>query len=139
MNVKRVSKVVLAVVLVAGLVTGIAYARESRGGKIRGEVQYKERQHKECRGYGKWSDVHTMRGKSVYRMNSKRANAPEIPQEIREKRAEAKKTAIDLRMELGKNPVDREKALELHAKRHSLMQEISNWHFTQKLDALATR
>ena len=139
MNVKRVSKVALAVVLVAGLVTGIAYARESRGRKMKGEMQYKERQHKECRGHGKWSDNRTMRGESVDRMNAKRANAPEIPQEIREKRAEAKKTAIDLRMELGKNPVDREKAFELHTKRHNLMQEISNWHFTQKLDALTAR
>ena len=138
MNVKRVSKVMLAVVLVAGLVTGIAYARESRGRKIRGEVQCKERQHKEWRGYDKWSDGRTMRGKFVDRMSAKRANAPEIPQEIREKRAEAKKTAIDLRMELGKNPVDCEKALELHAKRHNLMQEVSNWRFTQMLDALTT-
>ena len=139
MNVKRVLKVVLAVVLVAGLVSGIAYARESRGRGIRGGTQYKERHHKEWREYSKFSGGRTMRGMSVDRVNAKRANAPEIPQEIREKRAEAKKTAIDLRMELGKNPVDREKAFELHAKRNNLMQEISNWRFTQKLDALTAQ
>ena len=136
MNARKVLKVMLAVALVAGLVTGIAYAKESRGRKIKGEMQHKEQQHKEWRGYSKWSDGRTMRGMSGDRMNVKKANAPEIPQEIREKRAEAKKTSIDLRMELGKNPVDREKAFELHAKRQNLMQEISNWRFTQKLDAL---
>ena len=136
MNVKRVLKVMLAVILVAGLVTGIAYAKESRGRRTRGEMQHKEWQHKGLRGHSKWSDGRTMRGMSVDRMNAKRTNASEIPQEIREKRAEAKKTAIDLRMELGNNPVDREKALELHAKRRVLMQEISDWRFTQMLDSL---
>ena len=73
------------------------------------------------------------------RTNVNRANAPEITQEIREKLAEVQKTAIDLRTELGKNPIDRDKALELHAKRCALMQEVSDWHFKQRLDALTAR
>ena len=131
MNVRKVLKVMLVVALVAGLVAGIAYAKESRGRRFRGETQ-----HKEWRGFSKWGDGRTMRGMSDNRMNVKRANAPDIPQEIREMRAEARKTAIDLRMELEKNPVDREKAFELHAKCQSLIHEISNWHFTQMLDTL---
>ena len=136
MNVRKVLKVVLVVALVAGLVAGVAYAKESRGRRIRGEM-HKEWQHREWRGHSKWSDGRAMRGMG-HRINVKRANASEVPQEIREKGAEAKKTAIDLRMELGKNPVDREKALELHTKRQSLIQEVSDWRFTQMLDALTT-
>ena len=68
-----------------------------------------------------------------------RTNVPEVPQEIREKLAEAQKTAIDLRTELGKNPIDRDKALELHAKHRAIMQDISDWHFNQRLDALIAR
>ena len=131
MNVSKALKIMLVVALVAGLVAGIAYAKESRGRRFRGEMQ-----HKEWRGFSKWGDSRTMRGMSIDRMSVKRANAPEIPQEIREMRAEARKTAIDLRMELRKNPVDREKAFELHTKCQSFMHEISNWHFTQMLDTL---
>ena len=68
-----------------------------------------------------------------------RANVPEIPQEIRDKLAEARKTAIDLRNELDKDPVNRDKALELHAKHGALMQEVSDWRFQQRLDALIAR
>ena len=65
-----------------------------------------------------------------------RVKAGEVPQEVRDKWAEAQKTAIDLRTELGRKPIDREKALELYAKHRALMQEISEWHFKQRLDAL---
>ena len=73
------------------------------------------------------------------RNNADGVKTPEIPQEIREKLAEAQKTAIDLRTELGKNPIDRDKALELHAKRRAIMQDISDWCFKQRLDALIAR
>ena len=71
--------------------------------------------------------------------NGNMTNVPEIPQEIREKLAEAQKTAIDLRTELGKKPIDRDKALELHAKHSAIMQEVSDWRFKQRLDALTAR
>ena len=73
MNAKRVLKVMLIVVLIAGLIAGVAYARESRGRRIREMLQFKEWQHKEWRGYSKWGDGRTMRGMSVDRMNAKRA------------------------------------------------------------------
>ena len=74
-----------------------------------------------------------------YRKNADRTNVPEIPQEIRDKFTEAQKTAIDLRAELERNPVDRDKAMEFYAKHRTLMQEICDWHFQQRLDALTAR
>jgi hypothetical protein len=64
---------------------------------------------------------------------------PDVPQDIKNKWMEAQKTAIDLETELCKRPVDRAKALELHAKFHSLMRDVSDWHFKQRLDALTAR
>ena len=79
------------------------------------------------------------RGMMGNRRNAGWANAPEVPQEIREKWAEAQKTAIDLRLELGRNPIDRDRALELRAQHRAITQEISDWRFMRMLDALTDR
>ena len=123
MNVKM-RNVLLAALLVAVLTAGAA----SAGGwkKQGGHGGRMGNSHMSERGYG-------------HRQNADRANAPQVPQEIRDKLTEARKTAIDLRTELGKKPVDRDKALELHAKRRALMQDISDWYFNQRLDALIAR
>jgi hypothetical protein len=63
----------------------------------------------------------------------------QVPQEIKDKWAEADKLAVDLRLELGKNPINRGKVLELRAKRRALKQEISDWHFNEKLNALEAK
>jgi DNA-directed RNA polymerase specialized sigma subunit len=75
------------------------------------------------------------------RWNLDRGNraGAQVPQEIREKWAEAQKVAIDLRTELGRNPVNRDRALGLRAQHRAIMQEISDWRFTQMLDALTAR
>ena len=80
-----------------------------------------------------------MMGRRGWQADKPRVNVPVIPQEIKDKWAEIQKTSIDLRTELGKTPLNREKALELHAKRSSLMQEISNWHFQQRLNLLEAK
>ena len=139
MNV-NLKNVLLATLLVTMLTIGTVSAKEWKGG----ERKDKESQGKEWRGHGgrrrgggKWGDCPIY---GIYAgKNAKMENVPKVPQEIKDKWAEAQKTAIDLRTELGKTPVNREKALELHSKRRVLMQEISDWHFNQRLDALAAR
>ena len=74
-----------------------------------------------------------------HRRNAGSMDAIEIPQEIKDKFAQMRKIAVDLRAELEKNPIDREKALELHAKRSALMQEIFDWRFNRRLDALTAK
>ena len=129
MNMK---KILLAALLVTVLTAGLASARDWKGK----EGKNKEGQAKEWRGKewgrhgGRWGKTCPMRG------YANRADAPELTQEIREKWAEVQKTAIDLRTELGKSPVNREKALELHGKHRALMQEISDWRFNRMLDTL---
>jgi len=143
-NMKKVLKVSLAVLLVAVLMAGVASAVERRGEGRRGEgrrnrePQRREWQNKELRsemGY----PMRRMMGGGMMRNRAIAGTALEVPQEIREKWAEAQKIMIDLRMELGRNPINREKALELHAKHRALMQEIHDWRFAQQLDALTTR
>ena len=144
-----VKKILVATVLVAALTTvGSAWA----GGK-------KERaENRDNWNKGAWGRHHSARGemgrwrhKSVWggprfmmgrmgwQAGKTGVKAFEVPQEIKEKWAEAKKTAIDLRTELSKTPISREKALELHAKHRSLVQEISDWYFLQRLDALEAK
>jgi len=134
----------LAVLALSILTAGVASATEWKDKEKNKEVKNKEWKNKEWKGNKEWQGKgwgkHSgKRGKTCPtwgRVGSNRAVALELPQEILEKWAEAKKTAIDLKVELRKNPVNREKALELHGKRRALMQEISDWHFNQKLDAL---
>ena len=141
MSVKRILKISLTVLLVTVLVVGVASAverRERRGGGRRA----REPQGREWRGLqGPRMGICPMGGAFAGRTrpNTDRTGALEVPQEIREKFAEAQKAMIDLRTELGRNPVDREKALELHAKHRALMQEICDWRFARILDSLAER
>ena len=65
-----------------------------------------------------------------------RAGRGEVPQEFRDKMNEMRQTMLDLGKEWGNKPIDREKVLELHAKRFSLMQELSEWCLNHRLDAL---
>jgi len=60
----------------------------------------------------------------------------QIPQEIQDKMNEMRQTLMDLDKEWGNKPINREKILELHTKRFSLMQEVSEWCLNQRLDAL---
>ncbi len=60
----------------------------------------------------------------------------EIPQEIRDKQAEMGKLSIDMRNEMGKNPIDRSKIEDLYKKRVELRNELSGWRMTQRLDMM---
>jgi len=141
----KTKKILLAALLVVVLTAGIASAREWKGRHWKN----REQQGREWRGHGnrqcglsthdgKRCDGCSMGEMRTGRTRMHRMNTPEVPQEIMEKWAEAQKMRIDLRAELGKKPIDREKALELHAKHQNLMQEISAWRFKQRLDTLVT-
>ena len=133
---KKILFVFVAIIVVVSA-AGTASAWGRGGGRMRGPGS----------GWGGFcfEGGFGMRGGSMpYRMGSycgfygpDGSYAPVIPQEIRDKLAEAQKTAIDLRTELGRNPVNRERALELQAQHRALMQEVHDWHFNQRLDALA--
>lgn len=61
---------------------------------------------------------------------------PDMPQEIRAKVAELAKLRIDLEEAMTARPLNREKALEVHAKMQKLEQEIGAWRFAQRLDRM---
>lgn len=59
--------------------------------------------------------------------------------EIRSKVVELEKLRIDMRDALTRDPIDREKALEVFEKMAALRREIAGWAFNRKLDALERR
>ena len=60
----------------------------------------------------------------------------EMPQEIRDKEAEAQKLSIDMGNVLSKKPLDREKAVELSGQINKLRQDVRAWRFEQKLNRI---
>ncbi|GAB1485323.1 hypothetical protein MASR2M79_03700 [Aminivibrio sp.] len=62
--------------------------------------------------------------------------AIEIPQEIRDKQTEMAKLSIEMRNEMGKNPINRSAIEELYKKRVELRNELSGWRMQQRLDLM---
>lgn len=62
--------------------------------------------------------------------------AIEIPQEIRDKQTEMAKLSIEMRNEMGKNPINRSAIEELYKKRMELRNELSGWRMQQRLDMM---
>ena len=58
---------------------------------------------------------------------------PDMPKEIREKAAELAKLHIDLEEAISARPLNKAKAIEVHAKMQKLEQEIDSWEFERKL------
>jgi Spy/CpxP family protein refolding chaperone len=61
----------------------------------------------------------------------------DIPQEIRGKMDEARSAMDELRAELSKNPVDKDKALALFRKERDIRNEISEWFFLQRIENIS--
>ncbi len=68
-----------------------------------------------------------------------RTFTPDMPKEIREKAAELAKLRIDLEEAMTSRPLNREKALDVHAKMQKVRQEIATWRFTQRLERIEAR
>ena len=64
---------------------------------------------------------------------------PDMPKEIREKSAELAKLRIDLEEAMTSRPINKEKALDVHAKMQKVKQEIETWRFTQRLERIEAR
>ena len=64
---------------------------------------------------------------------------PDMPKEIREKSAELAKLRIDLEEAMTSRPINKEKALDVHAKMQKVKQEIETWRFTQRLERVEAR
>ncbi len=60
--------------------------------------------------------------------------APDMPKEVRAKAVELAKLRIDLEEALTSRPVNKAKALEVHARILDLEKEIEAWKFAQRLD-----
>lgn len=60
--------------------------------------------------------------------------APDMPKEIREKVAELAKLKIDLEEALTSKPINKAKALEVHAKMQQVKNEIDAWRFAKRLE-----
>ena len=65
--------------------------------------------------------------------------APDMSQEIRAKVAELAKLKIDLEEALTSRPVNKAKALEVHAKMQTLKNDLDNWRFEKKLEFIEKR
>ncbi|MDR1943244.1 MAG: hypothetical protein LBQ19_00315 [Synergistaceae bacterium] len=61
----------------------------------------------------------------------------EAPQEIIAKRSEAIGILTELRSEMSKKPINRERALELYRKHRTLKSEIEEWFFLKRLDNIS--
>lgn len=64
---------------------------------------------------------------------------PDMPKEIREKAAELAKLRIDLEEAMTSRPINKEKALEVHAKMQTVKNEIETWRFTKRLERIEAR
>ena len=62
--------------------------------------------------------------------------SPDMPDEIRTKKADAAKLRIDLDNIMTKKPLDKAKALEVYKKLAELETEVRVWRFSNKLDRL---
>lgn len=64
---------------------------------------------------------------------------PDMPKEIREKAADLAKLRIDLEEAMTSRPINKEKALDVHAKMQKVQQEIETWRFTKRLERIEAR
>lgn len=62
--------------------------------------------------------------------------SPDMPDEIRTKKADAAKLRIDLDNIMTKKPLDKAKALEVYKKLAELETEVRVWRFSKKLDRI---
>ena len=62
--------------------------------------------------------------------------APNMPQEIRDKVVELEKLKIDLDEALTSKPLNKAKAIEVHAKMQTVRNDIAAWRFERKLERL---
>ena len=88
------------------------------------------------RGEGWRSEGMMMRPEMGRRMEQMWKN---VPDDIRAKMVDLAKLRIDMRDALTRDPVDRAKATEVHAKMATLMQDIGTWRFNQRLDRIEQR
>ena len=65
--------------------------------------------------------------------------SPDMPKEIRAKVVELEKLRIDLDEALSSKPVNKAKALEVHAKMQPLKNDLENWRFERRLEFLEKR
>lgn len=124
-NGKKVLAMLTMVMVLAAAGTALAY-----GGRHHGGRGYGMGMDGYCYGYGP-------QGGPARPGERGPAWGFDVPQNIRDKQAEAQKLMIDLRTEMYKQPVDKDKALELFRKHRALQNELSEWFFTQRLDAIA--
>ena len=61
---------------------------------------------------------------------------PDMPKEIREKAAELAKLRVDLEETLSSNPINKEKALETHAKMQKIKNELETWRFEKRIERM---
>ena len=61
---------------------------------------------------------------------------PDMPKEIREKATDLAKLKIDLEEAMSDNPLNKAKAIEVHAKIQKLEAEIEAWRFEKALDMI---
>ena len=138
-------KKVLAVVLVVCVVFGAGAAlaqQDSSSNQVREHRNQqamnnpnmnRQRQQGDFQGRHMQFDSEGRRGSGRH-CGDTRTFTPDMPKEIREKAADLAKLRVDLEEALSSRPVNKAKALEVHAKMQKLQNEIDTWRFSQRLD-----
>ncbi len=156
-------KTLILVVAVVLVTAGSAFAYGGRGRQPMGAQgmpnqagnQMMMQQQMQQQMPGQWqagSQQMRGQGRSGHKMGGRRSSAMmgqmqgggrmgmwaaiEIPQEIRDKQAEMGKLSIEMRNEMGKNPINRSAIEELYKKRVELRNELSGWRMKQRLDMM---
>lgn len=73
------------------------------------------------------------------RRNFRPVFTPDMPREIREKAAELAKLRIDLEEAMTSRPLNKQKALDVHAKIQKVKMELDSWRFAKRLERLEAR
>lgn len=143
-NVNKVLAVIVAVCVVFGAAAAFAQQGRNNNGaqEFRGQQQFNRQNFNGQRGNfqngpadfeGCSPDFGPRRGNG--RMGGMNFT-PDMPKEIREKAADLAKLRIDLEEALSSRPVNKAKALDVHAKMQKLQNEIDTWRFQKRLERI---
>ena len=140
---KKVLAVVLAVCVVFGAGAALAQ-QDSSSNQVRERRNQQAMNHPNMNGQRQQGDFQgrPMQFDSEGRRGSgrhcgdNRTFTPDMPKEIREKAAELAKLRVDLEEALSSRPINKAKALEVHAKMQKLENEIDTWRFAKKLERM---
>ena len=135
---KKVLASILVVCVVFG--AGSALAQQAKRDNRNYPQQYQQQANRfeEGRGPGRTQQANRPDFEGPCGMPGARGSlfTPDMPKEIREKAVALAKLRIDLEEVMSDRPINKAKAIEVHAQLQKLEAEIEAWRFAKKLDMI---